>query len=130
MQQSKVAEYNAKVYEQEAVTKKQAATYEEKLHRDSVRRFIGIQRAKYGASGVALSAGGSPQAVINDTALQGEMDALAIRYGGDVAAIEARNRAELAKWEGRSAMTSGMFGAGTTLLSGASQGYGLYLKSK
>ena len=129
MQQAKSAAYSAKVYEQEAVTQKTAAEYEEKRHRDNVRRFIGIQRAKYGASGVDISACGSPQAVINDTAVQGEMDALAIRYGGDVAAILARNRASLLRFESKSTRASGLFGAGATLLSGAVQAYGMNLKS-
>lgn len=130
IQQKKAADYSAKVYENEAITQKAAAAYEEERHRDEVRRFIGIQRARYGASGIDISAGGSAQAVINDTAAQGEMDALAIRYGGDVAAIEARNRAKMSKFEGKSAFSSGLFNAGATLLSGAGKAYELKLKSE
>jgi hypothetical protein len=125
MQQAKSAEYSAKVYEAEAITQKKAAEYEEKKHRDNVRRFIGIQRARYGASGIDISAGGSAEAVLGDTAVKGEMDALAIRYGGDVAAILARNRANLLKFEAKSTRSSGLFGAGSTLLSGATQAYSI-----
>mgnify|MGYP001588231480 FL=1 len=53
---------------------------------------------------------------------------MAIRYGGDVAAILARNRARMAKWEGGNAMTSGLVGAGATLLSGAGSVYSAYQK--
>lgn len=123
IQQYKAASYSAKVYEQEAKTQKQAAAYEEKKHRESVQRFIGIQRSRYGASGIDISAGGSAQTIINDTAAQGELDALAIRYGGDIAAIQAKNRASMSRFEGKSALTSGLFGAGSTLLSGASSIY-------
>ena len=130
IQQSKAAAYQAKAYEAEAVTQKQAAEYAEKQHRENISRFIGTQRARYGASGVDVSAGGSVKAVLADTVIQGEKDALSIRYGGDVAAILARNRARMAKWEGGNAMTSGIIGAGSTLLSGAGTAYQLHLKSK
>lgn len=128
-QQSETNKYNAKVYENEALTQKYAAKYEEKKHRERVRRFIGIQRAKYAASGIDISAGGSAQMVISDTAGQGEMDALAIRYGGDVAAIGARNKATLQKFLGKSTMAAGYLETGATLLSSASNMYGMQLKT-
>lgn len=130
MQQAKAASYSAKVYEAEAAAKKISAVYEEKKHRDQVRRFIGTQRARYGASGVDISAGGSPMAVISDTVIKGEMDAMAIRYGGDVAAIQARNQASIARFQGRQAITSGVFGAASTVLSGLDNIQQLRLKSK
>lgn len=125
IQESKMASYNAKVYENEAEAIKAKAVYDEKMQQADVKRFIGTQRAGYGASGVALGAGGSPETVVNQTALQGMMDAIAIRYGGDVAAIQAKNQAALAKWQSRNYLSSGLFGAGATLLSGAGQIYGL-----
>ena len=79
------------------------------------------QRALYGKSGVEIE--GSPLLVMEDTAAQGEMDALAIRWGGDVAAARARSEANLMKMQGRTAGRLGAIQAGTTLLSGAGQTY-------
>lgn len=118
-QQSKAASYNAKVQEQAAVAAEQKAEYDETAHRQRVQSILSSQRALYGKSGVELT--GSPLLVLEDTAKQGEMDALAIRYGGDVEAAQQRSGAALSKMQSSSALTSGVLGAGSSLLSGYSK---------
>lgn len=120
----KTANYNADVGEQNALAEADRAKQEELAHRESVRRIISSQRALYGKSGLSME--GSPLLVMEDTAEQGELDSLAIRYGGDVAAARERSGANLSRMQGRQAMTSGYINAGSTLLAGASSSYKAY----
>lgn len=120
-QQAAASEYNAEVAEQNAVAAKQKAAYEEEAHRQNLKKIMSSQRALYGASGVDIE--GSPLLVMEDTAAQGELDALAIRYGGDVAAAQQRSAANLYRMQGRNAKMSGFWNAGSSLLSGASKYY-------
>jgi hypothetical protein len=74
-------------------------------------------------SGVS-SESGSPVLVMEDSVKQGALDALAIRYGGDVEAARQRSAANLYKMQGNNAMTAGFINAGSSLLSGASKTMG------
>lgn len=65
----------------------QAAAEEERLRTDRERR-ISATRAAFGASGVQLQ--GSPLDVIADQVMTAEEDALLIRFGGELAAQQAR----------------------------------------
>ena len=114
------ADYNAAVAEQDAKAAKAKAEYDEKAHRENVRKILATQRALYGKSGVSME--GSPLLVMEDTQKQGELDALAIRYGGDVASARSRSEANVARMTGRNnayAAKAGYIQAGSTLLSGA-----------
>ena len=115
----RASNYNADVMDQEAFAAKDKAKAEEDAHRESVKRILSTQRALFAKSGVDMS--GSPLLVMEDTARQGELDALTIRYGGDVAAARARSQANLMRMQGADKMTAGYIGAGTTLLTGATQ---------
>ena len=86
-------EYNAAVARQSAQASIEKADYDETIHREKVRKLLSSQRASYGAAGVDMA--GSPLLVLEDTAAQGEMDALAIRYGGKVEAGQKLSQAEL-----------------------------------
>jgi hypothetical protein len=120
-QQQRAASYNAKVANQAADAAIARAKYDEQMHRERVRKILSSTRAQYGAAGVSME--GSALLAIEETARQGSLDALAIRYGGDVEAARMRSEAYLSRMQGRSAMTSGMIGAGTSLLGGASGYY-------
>lgn len=121
MKQAEAEEYNAKVREQAARAAQDKAAYDEQLHRDRVKKLLSTQRALYGASGVQMS--GSPLLTLEDTAGQGELDALAIRHGGNVEASQQRSAATLSRMQGKAALTSSYIQAGSTLLSGASNTY-------
>lgn len=118
-QAKKTADYNAQVAEQNAVAAEQKAAYDETLHRERVRKLLSSQKALYGKSGVDLA--GSPLLALQETAGQGELDALAIRYGGDVEAARNRSAATLARMEGKAARTTGYMRAGSSLLSGGAK---------
>lgn len=116
MAQKQAADYNAKVYEAEAAAETQKSASEEAVHREKVKSLISSQRAKYGMSGVAMT--GSPLDVISETAGKGELDALAIRYGGEVAAAAANSKAAASRSQGQTALLTGALGLGSTLLAG------------
>jgi hypothetical protein len=117
IQQKKAADYNAKVLDNQAHATAQKAKYDEALHRERVRKILSRQRAVIGKSGVELA--GSSLLALEDTAKQGEMDALAIRHGGSVQEARARSASQLEKIQGRTALTGSVIGATGSLLTGA-----------
>lgn len=122
--QKKQAEANAQIAEADAKAAEQKAKYDEDLHRQRVRKILSSQRAAIGSSGVSVE--GSPLLALEETAREGELDALAIRYGGDVSASRSRSEAALSRQEGRSAQRAGYIQAGSTLLTGGARAYGAY----
>lgn len=124
-QQQAVSEYQAELYEEEAKEAEKSAKYDEERHRESVRSMLAAQRALYGASGVDLSSA-SASAVMLETKREGELDALQIRRGGEVAATSARNQAILQRYYGRTSKRMMPLQVGGTLLSGAAKTYGAY----
>jgi len=116
-QSRKASSQNADIQEQAAANAEAKAKYDEDRHRQSVEKLLSAQRALYGKSGLDMS--GSPLLVMEDTAAQGELDALAIRYGGDVSAAQSRSAANLSRMQASSYQTSSYFQAGSSLLTGA-----------
>ena len=114
----RAANTNADIQEQNAAAARAKSNYDEQRHRESVQKMLSTQRALYGKSGVDMS--GSPLLVMEDTAAQGELDALAIRYGGDVASAQQRSAANLSRMQASDYQTAGYLKAGSSLLSGAS----------
>lgn len=123
--QKQAADYNAQVSNVNALMAENKAKADEQAHRAMVAKILSSQKALYGKSGLSME--GSPLLVMEDTAIQGELDALTIRYGGDVAAAQARSQANIQRMQGSAARTASYITAGSTLLSGASQaaGYGM-----
>lgn len=114
--QSAMAEYNARVAENDAVAAKQAAGYEEDRFRDRAAKVRSAQRAAIAKSGIDLE--GSPLAVMEETAVEAEMDALAIRQQGSVESARARSRAALDRMEGRAAKSASYWNAASSVLNG------------
>jgi len=117
-QRKKESRYQADVAAENALAEKDKAKYDAKMHRENVQRVLASQRALYGKSG--LTGEGSPLLVMEESAKQGEMDALAIRYGGDIRASQQRSASNLYRMQGKNAARAGNIGAGSTLLGGAS----------
>ena len=72
---------------------------------------------------------GSPLELMSETAAEGELDALMIERTGAVSAQRYGEEATLSRMKGSSAKRAGYWGAGTTLLTGASRAassYGSY----
>lgn len=114
--QADMSEYNAAVAQQNAELATQKAAYDEKLHNQEVRRFLASQRALYGKSGVVADEG-SPLLVMDETVKKGAMDALAIRYGGQLESLRAKSAANLYNMQADNIRTAGAISAGTSLLS-------------
>lgn len=116
--QASAANYNAAVAERDAQAAIDKAAYDEEIHREEVKSLLSKQRAAIGASGVDFK--GSPLLVLLDTVEKGELDALAIRYGGQIEAERHMSSAAISRAQGSQAKTSSLLGAGTSLLSGIS----------
>jgi hypothetical protein len=108
------AEYNAKVQQQQADQQRVEAVYEEQRKRQEALRLRGTQEAGYAASGVTLE--GSPLAVLEQTAVDSELDALSIRYGGAAKAQRSLAQARLDRYQASAARTQGYIEGGAQLL--------------
>jgi hypothetical protein len=122
--QAKMAEYNAQVAEREAAIAATGAEFEEAQFRRESKRLTATQRVRFAKSGVKPS--GSPLLVMEDTAVETERNALAIRYGGSLEAARATSRASLERFGGRQAKKVSYYRAGGSLLTGASRAAGYY----
>jgi hypothetical protein len=119
------AEYNAAVAQNDAIAAQNAAAYEARQIRRKNLLRLGMQRAGAAKSGVSLDAGSSFDDVMFDTAIQGELEAQAALYTGNVRSQAQRASGSMALWEGKQAqraagigMASGAIGA----LGGVAQG--------
>lgn len=68
--------------ERDIGAEKMASAYEIASTRREVQKTLGSARAGYAANGLALS--GSAAEVLDDTAIEGELDIAAIRWNSDV----------------------------------------------
>lgn len=100
----RVGQYNAAAAQQQAAA-------DEATQRRRANALLGQARANAGASGIELS--GSPLEVIANSAAEAELDALNIRYGGQV-------RAERSRIEGSVARSQSYTTAASNLLMGLS----------
>jgi len=108
MQQA-TANYNAQVAQQTA------AMEEDRQRRNDLRTMASAQAAM-GASGI-LATSGSSLAVLSDMAAQQAENQLQIRYGGQVQAANARNRATAYGQKATGSLIGGGARIGTGLLS-------------
>ena len=115
-EQNQMAQYNAKVLQNQALVSEQKAEFDMTRQREAVQRLLSTQRARFAAAGVTFTSG-SPLQVMEKTAEQGELDAQAIRYTGALQAAGYRSKAAMSKWEGKVAQVSSYFKAGSSLLS-------------
>lgn len=90
-------------------------------HTDAVQRVLGSQRAGYAGSGVTME--GTPLNVAMDTATQGEIDRLAIVYGGDVKQAGLDSEKATTRFRGQMAESGAQLQMTKTILGGASQQY-------
>lgn len=118
------AKYNASIAERNAVVARQQAAVNEDAQRRAAYRALGRMRAGYGAAGVTVE--GSPLDVLEDSAAEAELDALNIRYKGELTAMGYQDEATLQRMRGKAAMTAGIFKAGSALLGGAGAYYSAY----
>jgi hypothetical protein len=115
-QNAKIADYNAQVAERNRATALAQADSESRDLARQHRRQLAQIRVAYGTSGLTME--GTPLDVIEDTALEQELDQEKTRYKGQLRAIgyqdEENNykmKAELHRMEAKSAKTAGFIGA-------------------
>jgi len=136
---AQAADYNATVTRNQAIATQQEgevraqqeqaqASADERTQRDRFRRLQATALASLGTSG--QTGEGSATDLLAENASQGELDALTIRYGGQVRADNLRraaansasalnSQAALYQFEGQQRKFSSYLGAGTTLLQAA-----------
>lgn len=127
--QSRIAARNAEILRTQARTARQQAGAQEEAQRREAQRFLGTQRAAVGQSGVGY--GGTVAQLLEDSAVQAELDALNIRYGGELQAADLTNQAGMSDTESqilranaKAAKRAGVMGAATSLLQSGAQAYG------
>lgn len=111
------AEYNAQVAENNRIAARQQATFDEQRRREGLRRDLSSARVGAAKSGVDMA--GSALDVMVRGAEDAELEALRIRYGGEVAQNAAAAEAGLSRAQAGASRMAGFFGAGSALLSGA-----------
>lgn len=120
----KSGEYNQKVAENNAEASRQQAMFEaDKISRRN-RMILGRQKAVIAKSGILDT--GSTLDVLEDSAVQGEMDRLAALYSGEVRSNYYQSQGQLASMEGNSQARANYYRSAGTLLTGASSVAGSY----
>lgn len=120
---SAAADYNAQIAERNAALARDQAASDEQRQRIQARKQLGAMRAGYGASGVTLD--GSPLDVLENSAAEAELDALTIRYKGEVSALGYRTESAQQRARSANATTEGYYNAGSALLQGGAKAYGM-----
>jgi hypothetical protein len=92
--------------------------YEISQKKREQERLLGAQTAEFAGAGVDVR-GGTPVDVALATGQEIGMDIQGIRFAGQEAVNRANYSASMAKTNAKAAMTAGVIGAGSTLLSGA-----------
>lgn len=126
--QKNAQEYQAQVDEQNGLLARRNAGANEEQQRKQARAFQGRQLAAIGESGTMLS--GSAADIFKESLYSAEMDALNIRYEGELGNNSARNAAQGARYSGKMAEQIGYVNAAGSLVGGAAGGYANYNKPK
>tara|TARA_Y100000389_G_C17263944_1_gene414450 strand:+ start:280 stop:771 length:492 start_codon:yes stop_codon:yes gene_type:complete len=109
-------DYNAQIEERNAQIARDQAAYDAKQQEKKTRQIIASQRVAYAAGGFTTA--GTPLDTLRQSATEGEMDRMAILYGGDVEAQNRKSQAELQRMQGRAAKTAGTYAAVGTAIGG------------
>lgn len=121
-----VAEYNAKVAENEAIIMARKKTSQEADLRRQGRKLISSQRVATAASGIVMS--GSPLEAMADAYFGIERDAARIQYASDIEQLQKESEIALTLAEGRARRQAGNVQAYASLLGGISGSASTYKK--
>jgi hypothetical protein len=120
-QQEAVSKFNARQLENQAIKTRNKGVDEENRQRQKTAELLSRQRARFGASNVALDSG-SPLAIQEDTETIGEIDALRIRSNFLDEAQVIDDKADITEAQGKAAAKAGNRAFNMSLLSGIGQG--------
>jgi hypothetical protein len=129
--QAAAANYNANITREQASATAQQTAAREDLQRKQARQVFGRQIAAGAESGVSLTTGSAAD-VFRSSLYDAEMDALNIRYEGEMNRIGLLNQASLSDWEGKvakvnskTAQRTGYLNAAVALTGAAAGAYGM-----
>ena len=108
------SKFQAQLAEQNAQQQRAVAALEAERHQRETGRRLGAISAAIGASGATFA--GTPLLVLADEAAEAEENRLLILLGGEAAARSSEAQAAAFRQQGRNQLVSGIFGAGSTLL--------------
>ena len=127
--QAQAANWNANMQREQASATAQQTSAREDLQRKQARQVFGAQLAAGAESGVTLT--GSASDLFRSSLYDAEMDALNIRYEGELNRVGLLNQAQLSDWEGKvaksnakSAKQAGYLNAVSSMASAAAGAYG------
>ncbi len=123
-QQEENAQFNAAVQDQRAEQEKFAVRSEADIRHERGRKLLATQRAKFAGAGV--TGAGSPLLVIDETARNIALDVQTTLFSGRQRSNLLRSQASILRTSGKSAFRAGLFGAGTSLLTGATNATSIY----
>lgn len=127
-QQARAAgERNAQILEQRAAAQREQTAFNEERTRARNRRAAALARVGLATSGVAAT--GTPLSVAGADREEMELDALTVRWQGELEAQESLNEAETQRFLGRQAASRGVMGAIGTLATGALSAGGVAYKA-
>ncbi len=115
--QKGMANYNAKLAENEAIAKEQQSHFESLQMAKERDRALASQRAALGSSGAMVSEG-TPLLLMAEQAGNFELDSLMQQRNRALEASALRSQATLDRFAGKQAAYAGTMGAFTTVLSG------------
>lgn len=128
-QQAEAEERNQALLNEQARVARQQAGADEEAQRRQNRQLLATQRAAIGQAGIGF--GGTPGLLQEDTAMQAELDALNIRYGGEQQARSLLNQAgeagissSILRSNASQARRAGILKAGASLIGSGASMYG------
>lgn len=121
---AEIANYNARLAEQEAVVSRDQAGRAEEAQRRAAAKFLGKQRAAIAQSGIGMGSGSSLD-IARQSAVEAELDALNIRYEGELRATGAKAQAQQFRAQAKSAKLQGRLALGAGLLKTGQDAYAM-----
>lgn len=100
-----IAEHNKQIAENNARAMQEMAAVQARQERNRTMRLLAKQRMLFGKAGVTPE--GTPLLVMEETAREGEKEALMIEYSGRIGQSRHRSQADIYSMKGRVAATAG-----------------------
>lgn len=116
-QQRKAAEFQSKELEQQALETKQQAGLQVAAQDQRSARILSSIRTSAAASGIEISSG-SPLESYNVASEQSQLNDMYTKYAANLLSQGQQSQAELTRWGGKNAETTGYLTAGGDVISG------------
>lgn len=115
-------EANAKMQEQEASMARSQGNARQEAMRRRAREVLGQQRAAIGQAGIGW--GGSAQDILEQSAVNMELDTMNIGYEAELQARGLINKSTMSRWEGKQAQRAGQVKAAGSILNSSVSYFG------